>query len=393
MIEVKNLVKKYPTKNGDITAINNINLTINDGEIYGIIGLSGAGKSSLVRCINLLEQPTSGEIIVDGVCLSQAKGRALQNERKKIGMVFQHFNLLMNKTIFENIAFPMRISKKSKEEIAKRVPELLELVGLSDKSDAYPANLSGGQKQRVGIARALATSPSLIMCDEATSALDPATTKQILELLKEVNEKLGITIIIITHEMDVIKSICDKVAIMEYGNIIESGTVNEILLRPKTQAAKDFFGRVDLYTDNKVYKKAIETNGVLISAIFEGEFSVEPYISRMIKNYDIEASILLGNIEDINHTLIGHLVLKLEGETQNIESAIKYLKDNKISVEVVEYGEWLLWVTEYFDFTCNYWYNLYGGFIINFCNNFWSYFRNYFIYYNKGRDLSFADFK
>ncbi len=337
MIEIKNLVKKYPTKNGEVTAINNINLTINDGEIFGIIGLSGAGKSSLVRCINLLEKPTSGEILVDGVCLSKANGRDLQNERKKIGMVFQHFNLLMNKTIFENIAFPMRISKKSKEEIEKRVPELLELVGLADKKDLYPSNLSGGQKQRVGIARALATNPSLIMCDEATSALDPSTTKQILELLKEVNEKLGITIIIITHEMDVIKSICDKVAIMEYGNIIENTTVHEILLRPKTEAAKQFFGKVDLQTDNKIYKKAIETNGVLISALFEGELSVEPYISRMIKNFDIEASILLGNIEDINHSLIGHLVLKLEGENDKIQEGIKYLKQNNITVEVITY--------------------------------------------------------
>lgn len=339
MIEVKNLVKKYNTQNGDITAINGIDLTINDGEIFGVIGLSGAGKSSLVRCINLLEQPTSGEIIVDGVCLSRATGKQLQNERKKIGMVFQHFNLLMNRTIYDNIAFPMRISKWSKESIEKRVPELLELVGLSDKSDSYPSNLSGGQKQRVGIARALATNPSLIMCDEATSALDPATTKQILELLKEVNEKLGITIVIITHEMEVIKSICDKVAIMEAGNIIEEGSVSEMLVRPKTEVAKAFFGKIDLHTSNKVYKDAIKTNGVLISAIFEGDRSVDPFISRMIKNYNIEASILLGNIEDINHSLIGHLVLKLEGEDDDIQKSIQYLKDNNISVEVINYAE------------------------------------------------------
>lgn len=337
MIEIKNLVKKYPTQNGEITAINNINLTIDDGEIFGVIGLSGAGKSSLVRCINLLEKPTSGEILVDGVCLSKASGKDLQNERKKIGMVFQHFNLLMNKTIFENIAFPMRISKKPKVEIEQRVSELLELVGLSDKKDQYPSNLSGGQKQRVGIARALATSPSLIMCDEATSALDPATTKQILELLKEVNRKLGITIIIITHEMDVIKSICDKVAIMEYGNIIENTTVNEILIRPQTDSARKFFGKVDLQTQNAAYKKAIETSGVLISAVFEGESTVDPIICRMIKNFDIEASIILGNIEDINDTLIGHLVLKLEGESDSIEQAIDYLKENNIIVERVAY--------------------------------------------------------
>lgn len=337
MIEIKNLVKNYETKDGTVNAINNINLSINDGEIYGIIGLSGAGKSSLVRCINLLEKPTSGEIIVDGMNLASFSGKELQNERKKIGMVFQHFNLLMNKTVFENVAFPMKINKFSKEEINKKVPELLELVGLSDKADSYPANLSGGQKQRVGIARALSANPSLIMCDEATSALDPYTTKQILELIKEVNRKLNITVIIITHEMDVIKSICDKVAIMESGNIIESGTVSEVVVHPKTQQAKDFFGKVDINTSNKAYKKAIETSGVLISAIFEGNNSVDPFISRMIKTFDIEASILLGNIEDINDTLIGHLVLKLEGENEQIEKAINYLKENNIQVEVITY--------------------------------------------------------
>ncbi len=343
MIEIKNLVKKYQTSDGEITAINDINLTINDGEIFGVIGLSGAGKSTLVRCINLLELPTSGQIIVDGVCLSEATGKKLQEERKKIGMVFQHFNLLMNKTIYENIAFPMRISKYSKEEIDKRVIELLDLVGLADKKDVYPSNLSGGQKQRVGIARALATNPSLIMCDEATSALDPSTTKQILELLKEVNQRLGITIIIITHEMEVIKSICDKVAIMESGNVIEQGSVHNMLVDPKTEIAKTFFGRVDINTENKVYKDAIKTDGVLISAIFDGDNSVDPFISRMIKDYDIEASILLGNIEDINNSLIGHLVLKLEGESDRIEKSIEYLRSQNIKVEVIEYAKWLFW--------------------------------------------------
>lgn len=337
MIEIKNLVKKYKTSDGYITAINNINLSIKDGEIYGVIGLSGAGKSSLVRCINLLETPTSGEIIVDGVNLSNKTGKELQTERKKIGMVFQHFNLLMNKTVYENVAFPMKINKFPNDEIQKRVPELLDLVGLLDKKDSYPSELSGGQKQRVGIARALSAYPSLIMCDEATSALDPYTTKQILELLKEVNEKLGITIIIITHEMDVIKSTCDKVAIMENGNIIEDGAVEEVLIRPKTQAAKDFFGKVDINTTNEAYKKAIKTDGVLISAIFEGDNSVDPFISKMVKTYDVDASILLGNIEDINDTLIGHLVLKIEGSQSEIDKAITYLKSEKINVEVLNY--------------------------------------------------------
>ncbi len=337
MIQIKNLVKTYSSKSGDVTALKNINLTIDEGEIFGIIGLSGAGKSSLVRCINLLEKPTSGEIIVDNIDLSKSTGKELQNQRKKIGMVFQHFNLLMNKTVFDNIAFPMKISKWDKKDIEIRVKELLELVGLSDKENCYPAMLSGGQKQRVGIARALASNPSLIMCDEATSALDPVTTNQILQLLKEVNKKLGITIIIITHEMDVVKEVCDKVAIMEKGEIIEEGTVTEIILRPKTKSAKYFFDKTNTTTDNEVYIEAIKSGDTLIKATFEGDLTVKPYISKMIKKFDIDASILLGNIEDINDTLIGNLILKLSGDKNSIEEGIRYLKENKIIVEVVNY--------------------------------------------------------
>lgn len=336
MIEIKNLVKKYPTKDGDVTAIDDINLTIEDGKIYGIIGLSGAGKSSLVRCINLLEKPTSGSIVVDGVNFSNSTGKELQEHRKKIGMVFQHFNLLMNKTVYENVAFPMRISKFPKDEIESRVTELLTLVGLEDKALSYPAELSGGQKQRVGIARALSAKPSLIMCDEATSALDPYTTKQILALLKEVNEKYGITIIIITHEMDVVKSICSDVAIMQDGKIIEKGEVKDILVRPNTDAGRFFFGRVDVNTKNKAFLKASRTEGVLISAVFEGDSAVEPFFSQMVKKYDLDASILLGNIEDINDTLIGNMVFKLRGNSSNIVDGMNFLRENGISVEVID---------------------------------------------------------
>ncbi len=338
MVEIKNLYKTYNSKGNSVEALRGINLKIRDGEVYGIIGLSGAGKSSLVRCINLLEKPTSGEIFVDGVDLTKANGEELRQSRKKIGMVFQHFNLLMNKTVFENVAFPMKISKFSKEEIHCRVNELLDLVGLSDKADMFPAQLSGGQKQRVGIARAISAKPSLIMCDEATSALDPTTTKSILELLKEINAKLNITIVIITHEMEVIKEICDKVAIMDKGNIIESGTVTDILLRPQTTESANFFSKVDIHTNNKAYRRAIKGEGTLVSAVFEGEKSVDPFISKMIKLYDVEASILLGNIQEINDTLIGHLVLKIKGDQDNISKGLKYLKNEGVIVEVISHG-------------------------------------------------------
>lgn len=334
MIEIKDLVKTYETEKGDVKALRGINLEINDGEIYGVIGLSGAGKSSLVRCINLLERPTSGEIIVDGVDLSKSTNKDLRESRKKIGMVFQHFNLLKNKTVFDNIAFPMIISGCPKDRIKKKVDELIELVGLTGKENVYPSQLSGGQKQRVGIARALSNEPKLIMCDEATSALDPSTTKQILELLREVNKKLNITIIIITHEMEVIKNICHRVAIMEDGVIIEKSSVRDILIDPSTDTAKEFFGKVDMESRNLAYQKARTGKGKIINAIFVGETSTDPFISYMVKNYDIAASILLGHIEEQNDELIGNLVLKLTGDNDEIDRAIDYLIQSGVKVEV-----------------------------------------------------------
>lgn len=334
MIEIKNLVKTYRTDKGSVEALKGINLEIQESEIYGVIGLSGAGKSSLVRCINLLERPTSGEIIVEGVDLSKVSHKDLRESRKKIGMVFQHFNLLKNKTVFDNIAFPMIISGFPKDKIKEKVNYLIELVGLLGKEDTYPSQLSGGQKQRVGIARALSTDPKLIMCDEATSALDPATTKQILELLKEVNQKLKITIIIITHEMEVIKSICHSVAIMEDGLIIEKSSVKDMLVSPKTETAKTFFGKVDMESRNLAYRKARQGAGKIINAIFVGETSTDPFISYMVKNYDVSASILLGHIEEQNNELIGNLVLKLTGEETEIDRAIEYLINSGVKVEV-----------------------------------------------------------
>ncbi|MDE6357650.1 MAG: ATP-binding cassette domain-containing protein [Eubacteriales bacterium] len=336
MVLIENLIKTYGEGENSVEALKGINLHIEKGEIFGIIGLSGAGKSSLVRCINMLEKPTSGTIKIDGKELSSFSKKDLREARKNIGMVFQHFNLLMNSTVFENVAFPMVIDKKPKEYINKKVMELLKIVGLSDKKDMYPSMLSGGQKQRVGIARAIACEPSIIMCDEATSALDPETTKSILKLLKEINEKLGITIILITHEMEVVKEICSKVAILEKGKIAECGNVYEIFINPKTKVARSFFESVDIKLENEVYKKALDGEGVVIKGIFIGETSTAPYISKMISKYNVEVSILLGNIQNMNNTLIGTLVIKITGENENIKKGIEYLKENNVIVEEVQ---------------------------------------------------------
>lgn len=336
MVLIENLFKTYGTGEDSVEALKGINLHIEKGEIFGIIGLSGAGKSSLVRCINMLEKPTSGTIKINGKELSSFSKKDLREARKNIGMVFQHFNLLMNSTVFENVAFPMIIDKKPKEYINKKVMELLEIVGLADKKDMYPAMLSGGQKQRVGIARAIACEPSIIMCDEATSALDPETTKSILKLLKEINAKLGITIILITHEMEVVKEICSKVAILEKGKIAEYGNVSEIFINPKTKVARSFFESVDVKLENEVYQKALDGEGVVVKGIFIGETSTAPYISKMISKYNVEVSILLGNIQNMNNTLIGTLVIKISGEDENIRKGIEYLKENNVIIEEVQ---------------------------------------------------------
>lgn len=337
MVIIENLIKNYGEKEETLHALKGIDLHIKKGEIFGIIGLSGAGKSSLVRCINMLEKPTSGSIKIDGKEITTLSKKDLREARKKIGMVFQHFNLLMNSTIFENIAFPMKISNKPKEYINKKVMELLKIVGLDDKKDMYPSMLSGGQKQRIGIARALACEPNIIICDEATSALDPATTKSILKLLKEVNEKMGITIILITHEMEVVKEICHKVAILEKGKIAECGPVFEIFVNPKTKIAKAFFDSVDIELENEVYQRALEGNGIIIKGTFIGETSTSPYISRMISKFNLEVSILLGNIQNMDNTLVGSLLIKINGEGENIKKGIEYLKENNVIVEEVTF--------------------------------------------------------
>lgn len=336
MIEIKNLHKVYESQNGKVNALNNINLTIHDGDIYGIIGLSGAGKSSLVRCINMLEVPTSGEIRINGEDMTQLKPTRLREVRKKIGMIFQHFNLLMNSTVYDNIAFPLRISKVPENIIRNRVNELLEVVDLVEKRNAYPSQLSGGQKQRVGIARALANKPDILLSDEATSALDPTTTESILGLLKDINRKMGITIIVITHEMDVIKKLCDKVAVMENGVIVEEGRVIDVFSDPKTSTSQRFLKDMiaelppDIKLDDDNYEEEY------VRAAFLGENARKPLISNMVKRWDVDAVIIGGNIEHIGDTQLGSLLIKLSGTKENVAGAVQYLLDNDIRIEVLK---------------------------------------------------------
>ncbi|WP_419581645.1 methionine ABC transporter ATP-binding protein [Thermoanaerobacter indiensis] len=311
LIIIRNLNKVYESQNKKIEALKNINLTINKKEIFVIIGLSGAGKSSLLRCINLLETPTSGEILINGVDITKLRGKALREMRKKIGMIFQNFNLLMNSTVFDNVAFPLRINKVPKAEIKKRVMELLELVNLTDKKDSYPSQLSGGQKQRVGIARALANNPDIILSDEATSALDPTTTESILSLLKDINKKFGITIVVITHEMDVIKNLCDRVAVIEDGTIVEEGSVIELISNPKTSTSKKFLTDMIAKLPAPNFVQKCEPTEEVLRISFFGEDANKPYISQLIKQFDVEVNIIAGNIENIQNVPVGSIIVKI----------------------------------------------------------------------------------
>jgi len=327
MLNVKNLTKTYSTKQGPLYALKDVSVEINKGEIFGFIGLSGAGKTSLARCISTLENADSGQIMLEGVDITKQKGAALRETRKKMGLVFQHFNLLMNATVFENIAFPLRIAKKKRDFITSRVNELLELVGLSDKSDAYPATLSGGQKQRVGIARALAAEPQLVICDEATSALDPDTTKSILSLIKQIGAKTGVTFLVITHEMDVIKELCTHVAIMEDGEIIEQGSVLEVLTTPKTPTAKRFFSK------DYVDATWLSESRRIFRAVFIGETARQGFIHDVIRKFKIELSILSGNIENVGGTMVGSLILELTGEDKILTQVQEYFHENNVGIE------------------------------------------------------------
>lgn len=337
MIEISDLTKIYKTPQHDVLALNQVSLKVNKGEIFGIIGLSGAGKSTLIRCINMLEKPTSGSIIVDGQVITSLAKRDLRQTRQKIGMIFQQFNLLSSRSVFDNIMFPLEISKVPAVEARQRVNELLEIVGLTDKARVYPDQLSGGQKQRVGIARALANRPKLLLSDEATSALDPQTTKSILKLLKDINQRLDLTILLITHDMNVIKQVCDRVAVIDNSRIVETDDVLKIFSNPGTPTSKSFIDSiVKQEIPEEVFRRGSVKAGRLVRASFIGESAGEPIISSMIKNFDIQANIMYGNIDRVKDTPFGNLVLELVGEEGIIDAAVDYLHQQGLEIEVLE---------------------------------------------------------
>ncbi len=343
MIELQHIDKIYHTSSGDLHALKDINLTINEGEIFGIIGLSGAGKSTLVRCINMLEKPTSGKVIVDGQEMTALGEEQLRKARQNIGMIFQHFNLLSSRTVFGNIAFPLEIQGLDKAAIQKKVEPLLDLVGLKDRADHYPSQLSGGQKQRVGIARALASDPKVLLCDEATSALDPQTTESILNLLRDINKRLHITIVMITHQMNVVKEICDRVAVIENGEIIEQGSMVDIFTNPQKATTRefvasiqhndlpDFVRKLDIHKDYKAGDKA------LVRLSFIGDSAGEPIVSVLIKEYDTNVNILTANIENLQDTPFGTLLIEVEGDEAHLKKALDYLHERKVKDEVIGY--------------------------------------------------------
>lgn len=320
MIEIKDLSKTFVTSDGNVEALKDISLKIDDGEIYGIIGMSGAGKSTLVRCINMLERPTSGQILIDGTDIGKLKPKQLREERRKITMIFQGFNLLMQRNCLRNVCFPLELAGVKKSEAVKRATELLNIVGLGDKLKSYPAQLSGGQQQRVAIARALATHPKILLCDEATSALDPQTTQSILSLIRDIHDKLGITVIVITHQMSVVEQICTKVAILDNGQVAEEGDVSEVFASPKSQAAKHL-----VYPDGYEQTEIDEGESV-IRVVFNGATATKtPLISLMAIEQNITASILSASTKSIGDKAYGNMLLGIPGGRSRLQKAIDYL--------------------------------------------------------------------
>ena len=329
MIELKHISKVFPTGDGDLHALEDVSLTINDGDVFGIVGMSGAGKSTLVRCINLLERPTAGEVLVDGQNLMELSPAQLRQARRSISMIFQQFNLLMQRTCLKNICFPMEIAGVPRAEAKKRALEYLDIVGLPDKANAYPAQLSGGQKQRIAIARALASDPKVLLCDEATSALDPKTTRDILHLIKDINQRLGITVVVITHEMGVVEAICTHVAVLEHGVLQETGTVEEIFSNPRTEA-----GRRLVYPDGVVIDQLPAANVIRIA--FNGGSSYEPLIASLAIDCGVKANILGADTRNVNGKAFGTMLLGLPNDRAQIDKAMNYIKSQpNVTVEEV----------------------------------------------------------
>ena len=342
MIRLENVSKTFTDSNKEVHAVNNVSLTINDGDIFGIIGFSGAGKSTLVRCINLLEKPTDGKVFVDDAEITALSGKELRKARKKIGMIFQHFNLMPSRTIFGNVAYPLRGSGLSKEEIREKVHHLLELVGISEKENAFPSQLSGGQKQRVAIARALANDPSILLCDEATSALDPQTTKSILKLLQQLNQTLGITVVVITHEMAVVKEICNRVAVMDHGDVVEEGEVFHVFASPKESLTRSFIKTTSnlqkieelIAADSPVV--ATKQGELIVRLSYVEKNTSEPLISTVTQKFGIILNIVFADVEIVQNAPIGGTVAIVSGESSRIDEALQYLRDKNVGVEVIK---------------------------------------------------------
>lgn len=341
MIELVNVSKTFEIESGTVEAVKPTSLTIEEGEIFGFIGYSGAGKSTLIRCINLLERPTTGQVFIDGKDLTKLSNKELREKRKEIGMIFQQFNLLRSLDVYENVAFNLKNRGLTKEEEKERVTYLLNLVGIADKENTYPSQLSGGQKQRVAIARALANEPKILLCDEATSALDPQTTNQILDLLKDLNKKLGITIVIITHQMHVIKKVCDRVAVMDDGYVVEINDIYSLFANPKTEMAKEFVNSssnkgqiVDLIKSNpQVFD--LEEGDQVLDLDFLGSNASESVISKISRDYSLDCSIIFGDVDIIKESILGQLIVAIKGKAEDIKKAKDYLASKNIKWEVI----------------------------------------------------------
>lgn len=341
MIKLENISKSFAINGKTVEAVKDVSLAIRQGEIFGIIGFSGAGKSTLVRCINLLEKPEKGRVIIDGEDITHYEGKELRHVRQKIGMIFQHFNLMPSRTVFENIELPLKLTKLSASKRSQKIKKLLDLVGLSDKAQSYPSQLSGGQKQRVAIARAIANDPKVLLCDEATSALDPQTTHSILQLLKEVNTRLGITVVVITHQMEVIKEICDRVAVMQKGVVVEEGDIVDVFSAPQAPITKSFIQAADNF---EAFSDLVKLNSAITGIkpsqpvwflTYRGAVAGEPLMSELYRRFEVKANIIYGNIDYFKQCIVGKLGVAIEGRTDQIEKARQFLIDQKVIVEVL----------------------------------------------------------
>ena len=341
MIELEQISKTFADAGREVHAVNNVSLTIRNGDVFGIIGFSGAGKSTLVRCINLLERPTEGSVRIDGKELTRMPGKELRQARKKIGMIFQHFNLMPSRTIFGNVAYPLKGSGLRKDQIAEKVRKLLDLVGIADKENAYPSQLSGGQKQRAAIARALANDPDILLCDEATSALDPQTTKAILKLLERLNRELGITLVVITHEMAVVKEICNRVAVMDHGRVVEEGEVFSVFASPKEELTRSFIKttsnlqKIEELIAAKSPVVALKPGERIVRLSYVERNASEPLISTMTKKYGVILNIIFADIEIVQNAPIGGTVGILSGPQDKMDEALEDLRSKNVGVEVI----------------------------------------------------------